>query len=255
MTDGSTLVTERRPLDQLVPSLEDMAGGPRFQVRPRAMSIRLEAERTQVVEACRYLSRSGLVVGTAGNVSVRVDDVVAISPSGVDYEAMSPADVGIHDLDGRAVDAVLEPSSELALHLAVYRSYEHTAVVHTHGPASTALSVVVDEVAASHYYSALFGGVVRVAPYATFGTDRLAENVTTALRNRTAALMGNHGAVLVGAALPKVLGLVPYLEYVCDVQLRAMASGAPVRVLDDAELAEVGRRLAGYGQQTASTAD
>ena len=217
------------------------------------MSLRLESERRQVVEACLSLSRSGLVVGTAGNVSIRVDDLVVISPSGVDYEAMSPGDVGIHDLDGQAVDAVLQPSSELGLHLAVYRIFDHTAVVHTHGPASTAMSTVVDEVPASHYYSALFGGAVRVAPYATFGTAQLADNVATALRDRTAALMGNHGAVLVGAALPKVMSMVPYLEYVCDVQLRAMASGAPVRVLSDDEIAEVARRLAGYGQKTAAT--
>lgn len=211
--------------------------------------MRLEAQRQQVVEACQFLSRSGLVVGTAGNVSIRVDDLVVISPSGVDYEAMSPRDVGIHDLDGNAIDAVLAPSSELALHLAVYGSSEHSAVVHTHAPASTALSTVVDEVPASHYYSALFGGAIRVAPYATFGTQQLADNVTAALRDRAAALMGNHGAVLAGAALPKVLNLLPYLEYVCDVQLRAMASGAPVRVLDAEEIADVASLLAGYGQQ------
>ncbi|BBX67622.1 class II aldolase/adducin family protein [Mycolicibacterium psychrotolerans] len=211
--------------------------------------MRLEAQRRQVVEACQLLSRSGLVVGTAGNVSIRVDDLVVISPSGVDYEAMSPRDVGIHDLEGNAVDAVLAPSSELALHLAVYRSSQHSAVVHTHAPASTALSTVVDEVPASHYYSALFGGAIRVAPYATFGTRQLADNVTAALRGRAAALMGNHGAVLAGAALPKVMNLVPYLEYVCDVALRAMATGARVRVLDDGEIAEVARRLSSYGQQ------
>jgi L-fuculose-phosphate aldolase len=223
------------------------------EARAGADPLRLGQERQQVVDACRYLSRSGLVVGTAGNVSVRVGDLVVISPSGVDYEAMTARDVGVHDLDGRAVDAVLEPSSELALHLAVYRSSARTAVVHTHAPASTALSTLVDEVPASHYYSALFGGRVRVAPYATFGTSRLAENVATALRDRGAALMGNHGAVLVGEDLGKVMALVPYLEYICDVQLRAMATGAPVRVLDAEEVAEVGRRLSGYGQQ--STAD
>src|SRR5690349_23114509 len=219
------------------------------------MSLRLESERRQVVDACRYLSRSGLVVGTAGNVSVRVDDLVVISPSGVDYEAMSARDVGIHDLDGTAVDAVLAPSSELALHLAVYRSTAHTAVVHTHAPASTALSTVVDEVPASHYYSALFGGPVRVAPYATFGTQQLADNVSAALSDRNAALMGNHGAVLVGAALPKVLNLVPYLEYVCDVQLRAMASGAPIRELDNAEITHVATKLASYGQKATGSSD
>ena len=211
--------------------------------------MRLSSERQQVVDACQHLSRSGLVVGTAGNVSIRVDDVVVISPSGVDYEAMSAADVGIHDMQGNVVDATLEPSSELALHLAVYGSSDHTAVVHTHAPASTALSTVVDVVPGSHYYSALFGGTVRVAPYATFGTQQLADNVTAALRERTAALMGNHGAVLAGQSLPKVLERVPYLEYICDVHLRAMASGAPITVLDDDELAEVARRLSGYGQQ------
>jgi L-fuculose-phosphate aldolase len=215
--------------------------------------MRLERERQQVVDACQHLSRSGLVVGTAGNVSIRVDDLVVISPSGVDYEAMSPRDVGIHDLDGHPVDAPLEPSSELALHLAVYGGADQTAVVHTHAPASTALSTVVDVVPASHYYSAMFGGPVRVAPYATFGTKQLADNVIGALADRTAALMGNHGAVLVGQALPTLLKLVPYLEYVCDVQLRAMATGAPVHVLGDDEIAEVARRLAGYGQQSTST--
>ena len=201
--------------------------------------MRLEEQRQQVVDACRYLSRSGLVVGTAGNVSIRVDDVLVISPSGVDYEAMSARDVGIHDLDGNAVDAVLAPSSELALHLAVYRSSEHTAVVHTHAPASTALSTVVDEVPASHYYSALFGGPVRVAPYATFGTQQLADNVSAALRGRTAALMGNHGAVLAGAAVAEgasvpgtarvFAGAVMVLALIAAVGMRAARpDGAPV---------------------------
>lgn len=220
-----------------------------------ARPLLLAQQRQQVVDACRELSRSGLVVGTAGNVSVRVEDLVVISPSGVDYEAMSARDVGVHDLDGNPVDAVLQPSSELALHLAVYRDSARTAVVHTHAPASTALSTLVDEVPASHYYTALFGGMVRVAPYATFGTNQLAGNVTAALRDRGAALMGNHGAVLAGEDLAKVMGLVPYLEYVCDVQLRAMATGAPIRVLDAEEVAEVGRRLSGYGQRATTPAE
>lgn len=210
----------------------------------------LATERAAVADACRHLSRAGLVVGTAGNVSVRVGDLVVISPSGVDYEAMGAADVGVHDLDGEPVDARLAPSSELALHLAVYQDRGHTAVVHTHAPASTALSTVAEEVAASHYYTAMFGGNVRVAPYATFGTQKLADNVAHALRDRTAALLGNHGAVLVGADLGKVLSSVPYLEYVCDVQLRALATGRPVKTLDAPEIAEVARRLRGYGQSS-----
>lgn len=205
--------------------------------------------RQQVADACRQLSREGLVVGTAGNVSVRVDDHVVISPSGVDYARMQAADVGVHDLSGAVVDAALAPSSELALHLAVYRSFDHRAVVHTHAVASTALSVVVAEVAASHYYTALFGGGIRVAPYATFGSDALAANVTAALQDRTAALMGNHGAVLAGADLTKVLGQVAYLEYVCEVQLRVIGTGLVPHLLDAAEIERVRVGLSGYGQR------
>lgn len=220
-----------------------------------AGELLLHDQRRQVAQACKDLSSSGLVVGTAGNVSVRVGDLVVISPSGVDYTAMTAADVGVHDLEGTAVDAALEPSSELALHLAVYRESAHTAVVHTHGPASTALSTLVETVPSSHYYTALFGGPVRVAPYATFGTDLLAQNVVSALQGRSAALMGNHGAVLVGADLTKVMSSVAYLEYICDVQLRAMASGRPVTLLSDEEISDVARRLQGYGQSATGSRD
>ena len=205
--------------------------------------------RQQVADACRHLSRNGLVVGTAGNVSVRVGDHVVISPSGVDYERMRAQDVGVHDLAGDPVEAELAPSSELHLQLAVYAAYDDGVVVHTHAVAFTALSVLVDDVVASHYYTALFGGGVRVAPYATFGTEQLARNVTAALQDRSAALMGNHGAVLVGTDLAKVLGQVAYLEYVCDVQLRVLSTGLPPRLLDPAEIARVREGLAGYGQQ------
>jgi L-fuculose-phosphate aldolase len=221
---------------------------------PNGATLMLADERRRIAEACRLLSRSGLVVGTAGNVSVRVGDHVVISPSGVDYEAMSAEDVGVHDLSGAPVEARLKPSSELPLHLAIYAGTDHTAIVHTHAPASTALSTLVDEVPATHYYTALFGGGVRVAPYATFGSDALARNVANALQDRTAALMSNHGAVLVGSVVEKVLSSVSYLEYICDVQLRAMSSGRAPRVLDAEEIAEVARLLAGYGQSAAAAA-
>jgi L-fuculose-phosphate aldolase len=208
-----------------------------------------EAEREQVVQACRLLRRERLVVGTAGNVSVRVRDHVVISPSGVDYERMTAADVGVHDLAGGVVQAELAPSSELPLHLASYAAYDHRAVVHTHSVASTAWSALADTVPASHYYTALFGGEVRVAPYATFGSAELAHNVTTALRDRTAALMGNHGAILVGSDLTKVLAQVEYLEYLCEVQLRVTSSGLPPRLLDPEEIERVRIALSGYGQE------
>jgi len=209
----------------------------------------LTRAREAIVATCQELSRAGLVVGTAGNVSVREGDLVAVTPSGVRYAQLTPELVGVHQIDGAAVEAPLAPTSELPLHLAIYLARpEVGAIVHTHSPAATALSALLDEVPAVHYYVAMFGGPVPVAPYATYGTEGLARNVVRALRDRTACLMGNHGAVTVGPDLAAAHDKSVYLEWLCDVYLRASAAGTP-RLLAPAEIAAVAVRMQGYGQQ------
>lgn len=209
----------------------------------------LEKERRDVVETCLFMQSNGLIVGTAGNVSIRVDDKIAISPSGVPYETMTAEDVVVFSMDGERVDGVLEPSSELPLHLSVYRETAAKAITHNHAPASTALGLVVDEIPPSHYYSAMFGGIIRVAPYAEFGTDELARNVTDALKGRSGALMKNHGAITIGPTVKKAAGLLPILEYVCEIHLRAMATGAPIALLSPEQMADAKAAIADYGKQ------
>lgn len=209
----------------------------------------LEKERRDVVETCLFMQSNGLIVGTAGNVSIRVDDKIAISPSGVPYETMTAEDVVVFSMDGERVDGVLEPSSELPLHLSVYRETAAKAITHNHAPASTALGLVVDEIPPSHYYSAMLGGIIRVAPYAEFGTDELARNVTDALKGRSGALMKNHGAITVGPTVKKAAGLLPILEYVCEIHLRAMATGAPIALLSPEQMADAKAAIADYGKQ------
>ncbi len=209
----------------------------------------LEKERRDVVETCLFMQSSGLIVGTAGNVSIRVDDKVAISPSGVPYETMTAEDVVVFSMDGERVDGILEPSSELPLHLSVYRETAAKAVTHNHAPASTALGLVVDEIPPSHYYSAMLGGIIRVAPYAEFGTDELARNVTEALKDRSGALMKNHGAITIGPTVKKAAGLLPILEYVCEIHLRAMATGAPIALLSPGQMADAKAAISDYGKQ------
>lgn len=209
----------------------------------------LEKERREVVETCLFMQSNGLIVGTAGNVSIRVDDKVAISPSGVPYETMTAEDVVVFSMDGERVDGILEPSSELPLHLSVYRETAAKAITHNHAPASTALGLVVDEIPPSHYYSAMLGGIIRVAPYAEFGTDELARNVTDALKDRSGALMKNHGAITIGPTVKKAAGLLPILEYVCEIHLRAMATGAPVALLSPEQMADAKAAITDYGKQ------
>jgi L-fuculose-phosphate aldolase len=211
----------------------------------------LEHERNDVVRTCRELAATGLVVGTSGNVSVRAGDLVAVSPSGLDYADLTAELVGVHRLDGTPVEAPLRPTSEMPLHLAVYAATGTGAIVHTHPVAATALSTLTDEVPAVHYQVAMFGGPVPVAPYATYGSEQLARNVAAALNERTACLMANHGAVTTGPDLRSALTGTRYLEWLCEVYLRALAAGraSQPRLLPADEIALVAGQLAGYGQR------
>jgi L-fuculose-phosphate aldolase len=211
----------------------------------------LERLRDDVVRVCRELAGSGLVVGTSGNVSARDGDLVVVSPSGVDYHELTAELVGVHRLDGTPVEAVLRPTSEMPLHLGVYAATGAAAIVHTHSVAATALSAVADELPAIHYQVAMFGGPLAVAPYATYGSDELARNVVTALRDRTACLMANHGAVATGPDLKSALTGGRYLEWLCEVYLRALAAAGPggPRLLPPDEIALVAGQFAGYGQR------
>jgi L-fuculose-phosphate aldolase len=208
----------------------------------------LADERAAVVACCRRLRGERLVVGTAGNVSVRVGELVALTPSGLDYDALVPEQVGVHRLDGTPVEAPLRPTSEAPMHLACYAATGAGAVVHTHSVAATALSCLVDEVPPVHYYLGLFGGTVRVAGYAPYGSDELAAGMVEALGAGSACLLGNHGAVTTGATLAQAYDRALYLEYVCEVALRVLTAPVPPRLLDADQLRAATGRIAGYGQ-------
>ncbi|MFJ2301881.1 class II aldolase/adducin family protein [Streptomyces sp. NPDC087787] len=203
-----------------------------------------------LVAAARRTVADGLVVGTSGNVSVRVGDTVLVTPSGIPYDRLTDDDVTGVGLDGRQVLGTLVPTSELPMHLAVYRSTDAGAVVHTHAVHATAVSTLVTELPLIHYMSGALGGPVRVAPYATYGTEELAGNMLRALAGRTGCLLRNHGTVTYGATLDQAYDRTAQLEWMCRVWLAA--SGVPgltPALLTPEQLAEAGERLRGYGQQ------
>jgi L-fuculose-phosphate aldolase len=208
----------------------------------------LEDERRQVVAYCRKLRSDGLVVGTSGNISVRARELLAVSPSGLGYDEMTAEMVGVHRLDGQPVEAALAPTTELPMHLTVYEHTDAQAVVHTHSTAATAVSTLVEELPPVHYLIALFGGPVRVAEYATYGTPELARAVRVALEGRTGCLLANHGALTCGATLAQAYAGATHLEWLCDVYLRAVTAGGP-RLLPVEEVERVRQKLASYGAQ------
>jgi len=208
----------------------------------------LERERERVAVSAHRLAADGLVSGTAGNVSALAGELVAVTPTGARLDEVTAQQVAVVGLDGAVVDGELAPSTELGLHLGIYRRGDAAAVVHTHSPFATALACVIDELPVVHYQMLGLGGPIRVAPYATFGTPELAALTLTALEDRSAALMANHGAIAVGPDLDTAMEQARLLEWACELYWRAAAVGTP-RVLGESEqqafLEAVSRR--GYG--------
>jgi L-fuculose-phosphate aldolase len=216
---------------------------------PRAVEG-IEEQRERVAAASRRLAAEGLTPGTAGNVSARHEDRVAVSPTGAVLAELQADDVTVVDLDGNQVGGALAPTSEIELHMGVYRRYGAGAVVHTHAPMATAIACVLkDELPCVHYQMLMLGGAVKIAPYRTYGTPALAEAVVDALEGHTAALMANHGAIAYGPDMAAAVENMLLLEWACSVYWHAAALGKP-RVLDREQLEAVVQQFvsSGYGQ-------
>jgi L-fuculose-phosphate aldolase len=201
-------------------------------------SADLQAARAQLVSYSARLLDDGLAVGSAGNMSVRVGDAVAITPSGIGYAEMRPEDVCLVALDGAELDSGETPSSETPMHLAIYAATGAAAVVHTHSPEVIALSATRPELPAIHYAITGLGGPVRVAPYVRFGSAGLAAAAVRALDGRRAAILRNHGAVTYGRDLAQAYDRALLLEWLARTYRMALCYGEPA-ILSDAELDEV----------------
>jgi len=201
-----------------------------------------------VAAASRRLADEGLLIGTAGNISARDGDRIAVTGTGVVLADCSAADVTVISPAGEVIEGALVPSSEVGLHLGLYRTTDAAAVVHTHAPWSTAVACVLDELPVLHYQQLLLGGIIRVAPFATFGTPELADHVREALDGRLAALMANHGSVAVGDSLERAVENALLLEWLAALHDRASALGTP-RALTGEQQADVRAQIErlGYG--------
>ena len=210
----------------------------------------LADDRAAIVDACRQLTESGLLRGTSGNISVRdpSSGSIAVTPSGVAYRSLTPADVVVVDAGGARLDGDLVPTSETALHLAVYRARPDVgAVVHTHSVFATVFAVLGEPIPPVHYLLARAGGAVPVAPYARYGTPELADNCVATLGGRRAVLLANHGLIATGSDLAAAVTTAEDVEYVAELAWRARQAGEP-RLLDDAQLAAAAEAFGSYGQ-------
>ena len=210
----------------------------------------MTAHRRSIIDACLAMNASGLNQGTSGNVSLRTDDGFLITPSGIAYDAMSEDQIVPVAMDGSHEGPFL-PSSEWRMHRDIYAGHADAgAVVHLHSPHATALSCLRRDIPPFHYMIAVAGGTtLRCASYATFGTQALSEAMLSALENRKACLLANHGMICFERTLDKALWLAGEVETLCHQYVIARQAGAPV-ILGDAEMADVLARFKTYGKQT-----
>ena len=207
--------------------------------------------RDVLIATARAMNDSGLNRGTSGNLSLRHDDGMLITPSGVPYEELGPEDIVYIDARGTHGDG-LQPSSEWRFHHDIYHARpEARAILHAHPVHCTALACLNRPIPAFHYMVAVAGGRdIRCAPYATFGTQALSDHVLQALAGRRACLMANHGLLCIASTLPRALDRALEIENLAQSYLACLAAGEPV-ILDDAEMERVLRKFADYGRRTA----
>lgn len=206
--------------------------------------------RKKVIATARKMSETGLSPGRTGNVSCRHDDGMLITPTGIAYDKLKPSDIVYVTADGEVPGDQKKPSSEWRFHLSAYLARpDRNALVHTHSMHATVLACAGKSIPPFHYMVAVAGGSdIPLVPYSTFGTEKLAEDVASALEKRDACLMANHGAIALGKTLSGALELAQDVEILAEQYFKVLAIGPPNYLLRS-EMAEVLEKFASYGQQ------
>ena len=209
-------------------------------------------QRNQIIEYSLKLNSTNLSPLRSGNISLRSKekdtDGYLITPSGKKYETLKPDDIvfmGLNEEENK--DSTNEPSSEWRFHRDIYVNKEGAnAIVHAHSPHATAVSSHGKTIPPFHYMIALAGGEdIKCADYATFGTEKLSNNVIKALENRSACLMSNHGQVAFGKNLEQAFELAQEIENICHQYTIAIKLGNP-KILSFEEMKEVLEKAKNY---------
>ncbi len=205
----------------------------------------MEYEKEQVVRYGKKLIDRRLTTGSGGNISVynREKNLVAISPSGLDYYETTPEDIVILDIDGNLVEGKHRPSSEAGMHLAFYKNRaDVSGIVHTHSKFATAIACMGWELPAVHYLIGMAGHRVKCTGYATYGSDELAKKALETIGDSNAVLLANHGLIALGEDVDRAFSTAEHLEFVSEVYYLTKTLGTP-NILSDENMDEVMKKF------------
>ncbi len=205
--------------------------------------------RESIVAACLEMNRSGINQGTSGNISVRWEDGLLITPTSLPYDQMTPDDIVFLGMDGRPRGSN-QPSSEWRFHRDIMKAKpEVGAIVHAHPMYSTIIAIMGREIPPLHYMIAIAGGhTIPCAPYATFGTEELSRHAVDALKDRTACLLEHHGLIATGPILGNAMWLAVEVETLAQQFHGCLQIGGP-RLLPAEEIEHVRARMREYGHR------
>ena len=208
----------------------------------------MKNEREQLLTIAQKLITTGLNKGTAGNASVRCEGGFLVTPSGMAVDDMTLASMVKMQFDG-SYEPEKIPSSEWRFHRDILASRaDINAVIHTHSMFSTTLACLHKDIPPFHYMIAVVGGdTIRCAPYALFGSQALSDNALSALQDRKACLLANHGMIALGRDLEDALAVTVEVENLCEQYWRALQLGEP-HLLSEAEMRYVFQQFKGYGK-------
>jgi L-fuculose-phosphate aldolase len=209
-----------------------------------------DSSRNDLVAAYRRMIEAGLGTGSSGNVSLRNAGGMLITPTGMSPSALSADHMVQMSLAGEVSEGQLQPSSEWHMHTAIYRARpDINAVVHCHSRHATILACAHRPIPAIHYMIAITQvDQVPLAPYATFGTQALAESAAHAMGQGRACLLANHGQIAAGVDLDQALAVAMEVEELAAIYWGSLAIGGG-QVLSPQDMADVSAAFVGYGQQ------
>lgn len=194
--------------------------------------------REEVYETVMKARAAGLIRLSAGNISARTEEgLVAITPSGIQYDVLRPEEIAIVDLDGKPVDAPRKPSSETPMHTAIYRNLPNVgAICHTHSPYAITFATLGKEVPMISIELFTCGAPIPVAPWACPGTAGAGVVTVEIFRSRPdlkICLLRNHGLVSIGKDLGNAFELALDAEVGMQIYYQTLQIGQPEIMTQD----------------------
>ena len=195
-------------------------------------------EKSKIIQTGKKIQNSGLVAGTWGNVSIRLEkdeEEFAITPSGIDYPEIEEENIAIIDSEGEKIEGDSEPSTETPMHHHIYSKRDDVnAIVHTHSTFASVLAcnhegippIIEDMVQ-------IVGGEVKTADYALPGSKELAESAVKGLKDKKAVLLANHGPISVGSDIDEAVMIAEIVEKSAKIYVFSKILGDPVELSDE----------------------